>query len=309
MRIAVTATGPTLDDRVDPRFGRCACFLFIDPESRDVQPLENPSSSEPSGAGIQAARFVAEQGADVVLTGNCGPNAFRTLEAAGVQVIVGAGGTVRETVEQFRAGGMSAAGQPNVPGHFGTQGATQQPGAPAGAGAGQAGGAQPPPATGFGAPMGGGMGAGMGRGGGGMGPGGGRGGGMGRGAGGGRGGGMGRGAGMMGVWPAGQGAMPTPPSAGQTAGDELSVLKQQAAELEHRLGAIQQRIEELESGGSVLVAVVDPGECTGCGVCAEVCPTGAIAVEEVASIDAAACTGCAQCVPECPQGAISITKR
>jgi NAD-dependent dihydropyrimidine dehydrogenase PreA subunit len=114
---------------------------------------------------------------------------------------------------------------------------------------------------------------------------------------------------MMGVWPVGQGAMPTPPPAGQTAGDELTVLKQQAAELQNQLGAIQQRIEELESGGSPLVAVVDQDECTGCGVCAEVCPTGAIAVEDVARIEPSACTGCAQCVPECPQGAISITKR
>jgi len=319
-----------LDDRVDARFGRCAYFLLIDPESLEVEPLENPSASQPSGAGIQAAQFVVEQGVEFVLTGNCGPNAFRTLEAGGVQAVIGVGGTVREAVEQFSSGSVSGAAQANVPDHFGTQGGPQLAGAPAVGGSGQAfqGSVEPPGGVGFSAGMGAGRGMGRGRGGGmgggrgggmgggrGGGMGGGRGGGMGGGRGGGmgggRGGGMGRGmsSGMAGAWPTSQSPVGNVPTGAPPARDEVSMLQQQAADLENQLGAIQQRIQGLESGGSTLVALVDQDACTACGICAEVCPAGAIAVGNVANIDASACTGCARCVAECPQGAISLAKR
>ncbi len=150
MKIAVTATGPNLEANIDPRFGRCGYFLFVETDDLTFEAVENPNISIGGGAGIQSAQLIAEKGAKAVLTGNCGPNAYRTLEAAGVQVIIGTSGTVKDAVEQFKAGGFSAAGQPNVQSHFG------MPGGPAAFG-----------------PMGGPFGAGMGRGGGrgrGMGP-------------------------------------------------------------------------------------------------------------------------------------------
>ena len=69
---------------------------------------------------------MAEHEVQAVLTGNCGPNAHRTLEAAGIQVVVGAGGTVRQAVEQFKAGALSPAEGPNVASHFGTGGGRGQ---------------------------------------------------------------------------------------------------------------------------------------------------------------------------------------
>ncbi len=87
MRIVVTAAGPGLEDRVDPRFGRCPYFLVVDPDTMQFEALENPNLSAAHGAGIQSAQLVAEQGADSVLTGNCGPNAFRTLEVCPTEAI------------------------------------------------------------------------------------------------------------------------------------------------------------------------------------------------------------------------------
>ena len=87
MKIAVSSTGPTLDDTVEPRFGRCAYFLIVDPDSLDFEPIENPNIALGGGAGIQSAQLMANKGVSVVLTGNCGPNAFKTFGAAGVQVI------------------------------------------------------------------------------------------------------------------------------------------------------------------------------------------------------------------------------
>jgi len=120
MKISVTATGPSLDDPVEVRFGRCPYFLIIDTDSMAVEALENSSTALGGGAGIQSAQLIAEQNVQVVLTGNCGPNAFKALDAAGIQVIVGVTGVVREAVEQFKAGTLTSASKPNVASHFGT---------------------------------------------------------------------------------------------------------------------------------------------------------------------------------------------
>jgi len=129
MKIAVTAEGDGLDARVDPRFGRCQCFLVVETDDLTFEAIPNPNIAVGGGAGIQSAQLLAERGVQTVLTGNCGPNAYQTLSAAGIPVIVGVGGTVREAVQQFTTGAYPTAGQANVPSHFGV--GTGQPG-PAG---------------------------------------------------------------------------------------------------------------------------------------------------------------------------------
>jgi predicted Fe-Mo cluster-binding NifX family protein len=119
MKIAVSAKGNSLDAEVDPRFGRAGFFLLVDPETMQVEVVANKQNLQlPQGAGIQAAQTVAERGASVLLTGNCGPKAFRVLEAAGVKVGIGVSGTVREAVEQYKAGKIRFADGPNVEGHW-----------------------------------------------------------------------------------------------------------------------------------------------------------------------------------------------
>ena len=70
------------------------------------------------GAGIQAARVIAEEGANVLITGHCGPKAFVTLQAAKIDVAVNVSGTVREAIEKFKRGEISYAKAPNVEGHW-----------------------------------------------------------------------------------------------------------------------------------------------------------------------------------------------
>jgi predicted Fe-Mo cluster-binding NifX family protein len=103
MRVAVTATGPSMDAAVDPRFGRCACFVLVETDGMTFDALENASTSLDGGAGIQSARQLAQRGAKAVLTGSCGPNAQQALSAAGIAVIVGRSGTVAEVVERFKS--------------------------------------------------------------------------------------------------------------------------------------------------------------------------------------------------------------
>jgi predicted Fe-Mo cluster-binding NifX family protein len=72
----------------------------------------------PQGAGIQTAALVARRKPGVVLTGHCGPKAFHALQAAGIEVIVGVEGPVREAVQNYRTGKLTPASGPDVAGHW-----------------------------------------------------------------------------------------------------------------------------------------------------------------------------------------------
>lgn len=128
MKIAATATGPGLNSSVDPRFGRCAYFIIIDPQTMEYRSIENPNISLGGGAGIQSAQLIAQQEVHSVLTGNCGPNAFQTLSAAGVQVLTGVRGSIRQAVDQFKMGAHTNATGPNVVDHFGVGGGSRDTG-------------------------------------------------------------------------------------------------------------------------------------------------------------------------------------
>jgi predicted Fe-Mo cluster-binding NifX family protein len=120
MKIAVTSVGSSIDDTVETRFGRCAYFLVIDMDTLEWESIQNPNIALGGGAGIQSAQLLADRNVAVVLTGNCGPNAFRTFGAAGIRVITGINGTVKSAVEQFKSGELTSASEPNVQSHFGT---------------------------------------------------------------------------------------------------------------------------------------------------------------------------------------------
>ncbi len=122
MKVAVTSKGQTLDDQIETRFGRSPYFLVVDIDSMSSEAIKNPNTTAGGGAGIQSAQLMTEHNVEVVLTGNCGPNAFRTLEAAGVKLITGVSGTVREAAQKFKNGELSNASGPNVQNHSGMQG-------------------------------------------------------------------------------------------------------------------------------------------------------------------------------------------
>ena len=122
MKIAISSTGPDLDAPVDQRFGRCPCFVVVDPASEEFEVLDNQAAMMSGGAGIQAAQMVANSGVAAVITGNLGPNAADTLAAAGVKTYLGASGTLREVLQQYKAGQLQEASGPTVQSHFGTGG-------------------------------------------------------------------------------------------------------------------------------------------------------------------------------------------
>jgi len=119
MRIAITTQGKDLDDDIDLRFGRAPRFLIVDTETMAFECVENAQSLDlPQGAGIQAAQNVLRHKPEVILTGNCGPKAFTVLRTAGIKVVVGAKGTVRQAVQDYIEGKYVPTTEPNVDGHW-----------------------------------------------------------------------------------------------------------------------------------------------------------------------------------------------
>ncbi|MEW6665853.1 MAG: NifB/NifX family molybdenum-iron cluster-binding protein [Thermodesulfobacteriota bacterium] len=119
MRIAVTTNGIDLEGEVDARFGRTPKFLLVDTETMSARLVDNPQSLDlTQGAGIQAAQNILVHNPEVVLTGNCGPKAFKVLQAAGVRVVVGVRGKVADAVNAYLAGEIQPAVDANVEGHW-----------------------------------------------------------------------------------------------------------------------------------------------------------------------------------------------
>ncbi len=121
MKVCVTSTGKDLDSEVDPRFGRCAYFIIVDADTLDHKAFPNPNIQAAGGAGIQSAQFVANQGAEVVITGNVGPNASQTLSSSNIRVFTGASGTVRNAVQKYKEKDLKETAGPTVSEHSGKE--------------------------------------------------------------------------------------------------------------------------------------------------------------------------------------------
>jgi len=119
MKIAITSLGLKLEDKVDPRFGRCHYFILFDTDTNKSEAIENTGAQGMGGVGIQSGQIMADKGVKVVLTGSCGPNAFQTLQAAGIKVITGVNGTVQEAIDKFKSDELKAISQANVSAHSG----------------------------------------------------------------------------------------------------------------------------------------------------------------------------------------------
>ncbi len=119
MKIAITAKGRDIDAEMDPRFGRARFILIVDENGAVLESLDNASNvNAMRGAGIQAGKMLSDRKVDVLMTGYCGPNAFRALSAAGIQVVMEQSGTVREALARLKRNEVEYADNPNVQAHW-----------------------------------------------------------------------------------------------------------------------------------------------------------------------------------------------
>ena len=122
MKIAISSTGKDLDAQIDPRFGRCQYFIFLDPETMEFEAAENQGGAAMGGAGVQAAQLVAQKGVTALITGNLGPNAASALSASGIKVYLVPGGTIKEVAEAYKSGTLKEISGATVAPHFGMGG-------------------------------------------------------------------------------------------------------------------------------------------------------------------------------------------
>ena len=116
----------------------------------------------------------------------------------------------------------------------------------------------------------------------------------------------------------------------ESPGQEIEMLRAQADTMMAQLQTVNARISVLQGGnapaptdvadaggrrktsnatrGGRTATIADKEECVSCGVCASLCPEGAITVEDTTVINSQRCTGCGICVDECPNEAISLVK-
>jgi predicted Fe-Mo cluster-binding NifX family protein len=119
MKVVVTSQGKELTSEVDQRFGRAKFLLVVDTETGDFTVHDNELNLNAiQGAGIQTGQNIANLGVEAVITGNVGPNAFKTLKAANVKIFLAQKQTIAEAVEAFKAGKMKEVDNANVEGHW-----------------------------------------------------------------------------------------------------------------------------------------------------------------------------------------------
>ena len=119
MKIAVSSTDKDLDAEVDQRFGRCKYFLIVDLENMNFDVISNESIMASGGAGIKAAETVVNNGAEVLITGNIGPNAHKTLATGGVKIYTGAKGSIKDAIKSYKNNELNQTDNPNVGNHHG----------------------------------------------------------------------------------------------------------------------------------------------------------------------------------------------
>lgn len=119
MKVAVTSQGKELSSEIDPRFGRAKRLLVVDTQTELSQAYDNVVNLNiVQGAGIQTGQNVVNLGVEAVITGNIGPNAFKTLNAVNIKVFLANSQTVQEAVDLFKAGKLEEVNKANVEGHW-----------------------------------------------------------------------------------------------------------------------------------------------------------------------------------------------
>ena len=114
-KIAISSEGPTLEDWVDPRFGRAGGFVVVELPERKLDYIDNGASQMMAmGAGIETAERMAAAGVEVVLSGYVGPKAFDALTAAGIKICQDVEGiTIGEAIDNYVAGKYPFASESN----------------------------------------------------------------------------------------------------------------------------------------------------------------------------------------------------
>ncbi len=103
MKIAISSNGKSIDDNIAEVFGRCSYFIIIKIENGrigETEVIKNESASQMSGAGMGAAKLIAEKGVKTVITKNVGPRAVDVLRQFDIKIFK-ANGKISKALQDF----------------------------------------------------------------------------------------------------------------------------------------------------------------------------------------------------------------
>lgn len=101
MKIAISARGRQVEDLVDMKFGRTEYFVIADENGEVVDVLDNAAQSAAGGAGIAAAQAILDAGANVLITGQLGPNAMKVIKSAAIPAYQAIDGTIEDNIKAY----------------------------------------------------------------------------------------------------------------------------------------------------------------------------------------------------------------
>ena len=110
VRIAIATERGGLNDVVSNVFGRCRYFTIVDVENgiKRVDVKENPGFSQEREPGIAAAQFLINEGVEVVIAGNMGPNSSQILTNAGIKFYLVSGVSAEEAIKRLVEGTLTS---------------------------------------------------------------------------------------------------------------------------------------------------------------------------------------------------------
>jgi len=112
MILIISSQQADINSPVDHRFGRAQCLIKVDTDTDQWEAITNPGVNQRGGAGVAAAQLVVNHKAQVVISGDFGPNASSALKAAGIQMMLFGAGvtTVQEAIDHYKQGKLASFG-------------------------------------------------------------------------------------------------------------------------------------------------------------------------------------------------------
>lgn len=113
MKICVPSMGKTgLEDQVGQHFGKVLNYIMYDTESSEVSVI--PNTSEHNGGVGLPPELMSQKGVNVMLCGGLGTKAVAMFEQYGIEVYVGAQGTIWDALKAWETGRLQKATMDNA---------------------------------------------------------------------------------------------------------------------------------------------------------------------------------------------------
>ncbi|MBD3354583.1 hypothetical protein GF361_01200 [Candidatus Woesearchaeota archaeon] len=127
IKIAVSASENDIKGDIDARFGRCPYFMIVEIENnkmKHAKAIKNTAAQQAGGAGISAAKLIADQDVKAVIGSNFGPRAFDVFNQLDIKVYQ-TEGKIKDAVKKYIKGELKEISTPTGPQHMGMGGAGQ----------------------------------------------------------------------------------------------------------------------------------------------------------------------------------------